>query len=116
MTVKIAWQYHRKGLTTCKKAQEFLEPISHTISETIDASKTKIGLKEALVITQKASTIIAAKGSKITTLDLKKDKPSNEDIAALIMGPTGNLRAPTLLVGSTLYIGFNEEAYKKMGS
>jgi arsenate reductase-like glutaredoxin family protein len=47
---------------------------------------------------------------------LKKDKPSNEDIAALIMGPTGNLRAPTLLVGSTLYIGFNEEAYKKMGS
>jgi arsenate reductase-like glutaredoxin family protein len=73
-------------------------------------------LKEALALAQKASTIIAAKGSKITTLDLKKDKPSNEDIAALMMGPTGNLRAPTLLVGSTLYIGFNEEAYKKFCS
>jgi len=73
-------------------------------------------LKEALALAQKASTIIAAKGSKITALDLKKDKPSNEDIAAVMMGPTGNLRAPTLLVGSILYIGFNEEAYKKMGS
>ena len=73
-------------------------------------------MKEALALAQKASTIIAAKGSKITALDLKKDKPSNEDIAAVMMGPTGNLRAPTLLVGSTLYIGFNEEAYKKMGS
>jgi arsenate reductase-like glutaredoxin family protein len=73
-------------------------------------------LKEALAIAQKASMIIAAKGNKITTLDLKKDKPSNEDIAALLMGPTGNLRAPTLLVGSTLYVGFNEEAYTKMCS
>jgi len=68
-------------------------------------------LKEALAISQKASMIIASKGNKIITLDLKKEKPSNEDIAALMMGPTGNLRAPTLLVGSTLYIGFNEEAY-----
>ena len=116
MTVKITWQYHRKGWTTCKKAQEFLEPINHTITETIDASKTKIGLKEALVLAKKASTIIAAKGSKITTLDLKKDKPSDEDIAGLIMGPTGNLRAPTLLAGNTLYVGFNEEAYKKLCS
>lgn len=69
-----------------------------------------------MALAQKASMIIAAKGSKITTLDLKKDKPSDEDIAALIMGPTGNLRAPTLLVGSTLFIGFNEEAYKKLSS
>jgi arsenate reductase-like glutaredoxin family protein len=73
-------------------------------------------LKEALALAKKASTIIAAKGSKITTLDLKKDKPSDEDIAALIMGPTGNLRAPTLLAGNTLYVGFNEEAYKKLCS
>ena len=73
-------------------------------------------MKEALALAKKASTIIAAKGSKITTLDLKKDKPSDEDIAALIMGPTGNLRAPTLLAGNTLYVGFNEEAYKKLCS
>jgi arsenate reductase-like glutaredoxin family protein len=73
-------------------------------------------LKEALALAQKASTIVAAKGSKITTLDLKKDKPTAEDIAALIMGPTGNLRAPTLLASNTLYVGFNEEAYKKFCS
>lgn len=63
------------------------------ITETIDASKIKIGVKEALALSQKAKKIIAAKGSKVTILDLKKDKPSDDDIAALLMGPTGNLRA-----------------------
>ena len=85
------------------------------ITETIDASKIKIGVKEALALSQKAKKIIAAKGSKVTILDLKKDKPSDNDIAALLMGPTGNLRAPTVLSGDTLYVGFNDESYKMMG-
>jgi hypothetical protein len=29
-----------------------------------------------------------------------------------MLGPTGNLRAPTLKVGKTLLVGFNEEAYE----
>jgi len=30
---------------------------------------------------------------------------------AAMLGPTGNLRAPTAKVGSTLLVGFNEDAY-----
>lgn len=41
--------------------------------------------------------------------DLKKDYDEDE-IASLIMGRSGNLRAPTLRVGKKLIVGFNEEA------
>jgi hypothetical protein len=31
-----------------------------------------------------------------------------------MLGPTGNLRAPTLRAGRTLVVGFDEEAYRKV--
>jgi hypothetical protein len=31
-----------------------------------------------------------------------------------MLGPTGNLRAPTARVGKTLVVGFNEEAYGRI--
>ena len=52
---------------------------------------------------------MVAKGKKITEFE----SPSPEDEAAVtaMLGPTGNLRAPTLRVGKTLLVGFNEERY-----
>ena len=52
-----------------------------------------------------------AKGKKVVQLDLKKDKPSEEELLKLILGPTGNLRAPTLRVGKQLIVGFDEGMY-----
>jgi len=60
---------------------------------------------------KKVSRIIAGKGKKITSLDMKKDKPDEETLAGILLGPTGNLRAPTMIVGNTMLVGFNEEAY-----
>ncbi len=40
-----------------------------------------------------------------------KGEPADEVVDAMI-GPTGNLRAPTLRSGSTLLVGYNEEAYE----
>lgn len=54
--------------------------------------------------------IVAAKGKKIDVLDLKKH-PADDEILGVLLGPTGNLRAPTARVGKTLLVGFNEEAY-----
>ena len=58
-----------------------------------------------------ASELFAAKGKKVVHVNLKKDALSDEDISKLMLGPTGNLRAPTLRVGKKLIIGFNEEMY-----
>ena len=61
---------------------------------------------------ESVSQLLVAKGKKVVELDLKKDKPSQEEILKLILGPTGNLRAPTLKVGKKLVIGFDETMYK----
>ena len=45
---------------------------------------------------------------------MKKDKPDDDTLAAHLLGPTGNLRAPTLRRGSTLYVGFHEEGYRAL--
>lgn len=58
--------------------------------------------------------IYAAKGSKVVHIDLRKEKPKSEELAALLLGPTGNLRAPAIRQGRKLIVGFNEDAYRKL--
>lgn len=57
--------------------------------------------------------LLVAKGKKLTEVDLKKDRPDDVTLAALMLGPTGNLRAPTMKVGKTMMVGFNQECYDK---
>jgi len=77
----------------------------------VDAKKERMGDKAALALARSMQHVIAARGAKIVTFDLKKARPSDADLAAVIMGPSGNLRAPALKVGTTLVVGFNEEMY-----
>ena len=51
-----------------------------------------------------------AKGKKKLEFDLK-DPPEKDELVAAMTGPTGNLRAPTLVVGKTVIVGFNEDIY-----
>jgi len=53
--------------------------------------------------------VIVAKGKAVRSF-APAGKPSDEIVAALL-GPTGNLRAPALVVGDKLLVGWNEEAY-----
>ena len=52
------------------------------------------------------------KGKKVTDLDPKK-APEEECVAAML-GPTGNMRAPTIKVGKTLLVGFNHEVFTEV--
>lgn len=45
---------------------------------------------------------------------MKKDKPDDETLQKLLLGPTGNLRAPVLRTGKTLLVGFHEETYQQV--
>ncbi len=58
-----------------------------------------------------ATTLIVAKGSKLTVFSMASDQPDDDTLAAHMLGPTGNLRAPTIRTGDTLLVGFNEDAY-----
>lgn len=58
--------------------------------------------------------IVVAKGKKVVALDLKRDRPDDDTLVSHLLGPTGNLRAPTMRKGATLYVGFNEEAFREL--
>jgi arsenate reductase-like glutaredoxin family protein len=77
-----------------------------------DASKERKGRKEALALAHAAEKVVVAKGKKFVTFDMKKDPPNDAALAAHLLGPTGNLRAPTIRLGPSLLVGFNEDVYR----
>lgn len=84
------------------------------VVETVNATKVRYGAEEALALLENVDTLIAAKGKKVETFDLKADRPDDATLLARLLGPTGNLRAPTARVGRTLVVGFNEETYARV--
>ena len=70
--------------------------------------------KEARALLTDVDEIYSAKGKRVTHVDLRKEQPGNETLLSLLLGPTGNLRAPTLRVGRTLLVGFDRATYDKM--
>ena len=77
---------------------------------TVDAGKEKIEAEQAWLILQKASIINAAKGKK--NLELKSENKA--DVMAASIGPSGNLRAPTIRIGNEYFIGHSPEIYEKI--
>lgn len=80
-----------------------------TVRETVPASR-KLGADDARALLDGMKTLIIAKGKKSETHDL-----SGGITAAMVdamLGPTGNLRAPTLKVGKTILVGFAESAWE----
>lgn len=73
-----------------------------------------MGSTEALKLAAHAEELYVSKGKTVVHVNLRKDKPSNQVIEKLMLGPTGNLRAPTIRKGKTILVGFNEEAYEKV--
>ena len=50
----------------------------------------------------------------MVTFDMKADKPTDDELLAVLLGPTGNLRAPAAVVGDTLVVGFSPEVYAEV--
>ena len=81
--------------------------------ETVDA-RTKLGSAEALRLTKSAWVVLVARGKNVVRFSMKKDRPDDDTLLAHLLGPTGNLRAPTMRVGRTLVVGYNEAMYDRV--
>lgn len=84
------------------------------IAAQVDARKTRLTAEEALALAAQAEAIFASKGKQVVHLDLTQDRPDPAALAGLLLGPTGNLRAPTLRVGKTLIVGFDQATYTRL--
>lgn len=77
----------------------------------MNASKTRFAAKDLSRLFQGASRIVVAKGRKVVDFDMKNDPPPAAELQKVVLGPTGNLRAPAIRAGKTWLIGFHEEVY-----
>jgi len=55
--------------------------------------------------------VIVAKGKKVSEFAGGK---AGKELVDAMLGPTGNLRAPTIRKGKTVLVGFNQELFEKV--
>ena len=101
---------------TCARTQGFLAKSKITVATQADAKKATIKGDAALALLDDIDEIYSAKGKKVIHVDLRKERPDKAGLRDLLLGPTGNLRAPTLRKGRTLIVGFDETTYAKSTS
>lgn len=75
----------------------------------MDAHKSKINEQQAWALVKDAKEVVIAKGQK--TVQFAHVSEQQEDILKQMMGPSGNLRAPTLRIAGQFVVGFNAEMY-----
>ena len=96
------------------------------MAETVPASR-KLQRNDALELLKKASRAAVAKGRKLS--EFSGPNLTSDEAAAAMLGSTGNLRAPTMVVGEepsagereglaprkkTLLVGFNETLFTEV--
>lgn len=107
----VEWSYLRANCKTCEKAEAWLGKSGVAIGPRVDARKETITAQNGLKLARTVDEIRVAKGNAVTKVDMKKAAPGDAELSKLIIGPTGNLRAPTLKHGKTLVVGFNDQLY-----
>jgi hypothetical protein len=79
------------------------------VKEEVPASR-KLGESDARAIAKASSRVYVAKGKKLDVFDMKSADLS--EVTTRMLGPTGNLRAPTMRVGKVTVVGFSQEAFE----
>ena len=97
---------------TCAKTQGFLAKHRVTVGTQSDAKKATIKGDAALGVLKDVDQLYVTKGKRVVHVDLKREKPPRAELLGLLLGPTGNLRAPTLRKGRTLIVGYDEATYR----
>jgi len=95
------------------RSDDYLSDRALTVGTTVDAKKTKFGPAEALALARGMKRVVAAKGARTVVIELA-DGPTDEALLAVLLGNSGNLRAPTLKCGDVLLVGFSADAYREV--
>ncbi len=75
----------------------------------MNATKERYGADDLETLFGGASRLVVARGKKV--LEFKGDDVFGEAAQKVVIGPSGNLRAPAFRKGKTWMVGFHEDAY-----
>ena len=68
----------------CKKAQGFLEQNDLQVQSVTDASKERKGRAEVIALAKTVSKIVVGRGKKVVNIDMQKDAPDDDTLAAVL--------------------------------
>jgi arsenate reductase-like glutaredoxin family protein len=83
-----------------------------TAPDFILANKQKFHRDEALALMAQAQHVLVAKGKNVLRLDAQSTE--GDELAGVILGRSGTLRAPAIRVGKTFLVGFHADAYTEI--
>jgi hypothetical protein len=81
-----------------------------TQPEFVLANKVKFDRDASLALLDGVSTVMVARGKKL--LEFKMADADTDELASVILGRSGTLRAPAMRVGDTFVVGFHAEGYE----
>jgi arsenate reductase-like glutaredoxin family protein len=55
--------------------------------------------------------VTVARGKKVLTFNMKETETTDEEFRKVVIGPSGNLRAPTAIIGKKALVGFSDDAW-----
>lgn len=106
--------YRRSFCAMCNRALRYLKARMIPVRETVVAERQKLGPDDALAMARRASHIWVTRGEKLHHFDMKAESPTDSELLRVMLAPSGNLRAPTLVFGEHLIVGFDEDAYRQL--
>ena len=95
------------------KSQGFLADHGLSVRQRTSAV-TKFGRAEAIALARNVKRLVFIRGQAVMSTRVTRRTPSDDAVASLLLGPTGNLRAPAVRAGDTLIVGFHEDAYREL--
>ena len=75
------------------------------------AGRDPIEGSDALKVLDGIDDLVVAKGRKAVHIDLRNDRPSDEELLEMMLGRSGKLRAPTVRSGRRLLVGYNADLF-----
>ncbi len=72
-----------------------------------------MGESAAMDLIKQIDEIYSSKGKSVRHMRVNTTTVDRDEVRSMLLGPTGNLRAPTVRVGRTLLVGFDAATYEK---
>ncbi len=82
--------------------------------ETVNARKERLDISGVMELLSRVTSISTANRSKIAHLEWEGAVPEANEISSFTLGPSGFLRAPTVIFRNKMFVGFSKDLYEQL--
>lgn len=107
----IEYFYYRRACVMCHATRRCIDGAGLSIQTLHDADARPLDGEGAYALTGRAQRVLAVRKGQLLRFDLEGVRPpTRRQLLEVMLAPSCNLRAPAVLTGGCLVIGFHEGA------